>query len=211
MLSLIVKDLRAGALYLGLKVLVLGLLLASALVSGKAFLVLSCVLAAAAVAVVALLDWSVGADRFVHSLPVSRAGVVRARYATSLLLASACLILASAMAVIFAAIVAGRGGVWPPWVMGETALAALLYVGVFVAVLLGCLFQFGVGAGGVAAVIVMAVLAPVGVRLVRPAVLADLMREVGVIPVVTAAIVAAGLLNWVSMRISVRAHASREF
>lgn len=211
MLSLIGKDLRATALYLVLKVLVFGLFVIAALVAGRVFLVLSCVVAALLVVVAPSLDWSVGADAFVHSLPVSRRDVVRARYATSLLLAGGWLAIAALIAVIFASTVVAHGGAWPVWVALETALTALLYVSVFLAVFLASVFRFGVVGGGTITTMAMAVLAPVGIRVVTPADLAAMMRAVGVVPACAGVMLATAGIIWISMRISVRGYESREF
>jgi len=131
MLSLVSKDLRSIALYLCVIVPTLGLLVFGALLAGRVFLALSCVTALILVAVAPALEYSLGADPFVHSLPVSRADVVKARYATSLLLAGGCLTLSAGMAVIFAASIATRRGAWPSWIAVETLLAAVLYVSVY--------------------------------------------------------------------------------
>jgi len=211
MLSLIGKDLRAGAPYFALKTLVFGLLLAGALLAGKVFLVLSCVIAAILVAVAPALDWSLGEDAFVHSLPVSRPRVVRARYATSLLVSGAWLALAALMAVIFASINVTRGGVWPAWVAFETALTAIIYVGVFISLFLACVFRFGMVGGGVVATMVLGVLAPLGIRVVRPEDLEGVIAAVGAVPAATAVVLAIGFLIWLSMRISMRSYERREF
>jgi hypothetical protein len=211
MLSLVGKDLRAGALYFAVKVPVLGLFLAEALIAGKGFVVVSSVTAAIFVVVASALDWSVGAEPFVHSLPVSRSDVVRARYATFVLLAGAWLTLAAITAMAFASMVVAHGGVWPVWVGFDGALTAVLYVGVFIPIFLTCVFRFGMGKGGVVATMILAVLAPVGIRVVRPEAVAGLMATAGTVPVAAGVVLTIGLLIWLSMKISVHHYEHREF
>ncbi|MCK7523963.1 MAG: ABC-2 transporter permease [Ignavibacteriales bacterium] len=52
--------------------------------TGEVFLWVNVAFAAAAIVSVCLLDARSGADRFIHSLPVTRADVVRARYVTAI-------------------------------------------------------------------------------------------------------------------------------
>lgn len=211
MLSLIGKDLRAGAPYIALTVVALGLLLIGALLAGKVFLVLSCAIAAALVALAPVLDWSLDADTFVHSLPASRSDVVRARYATSLLLSGGWLAVAALIALFFASRVADRGGAWPAWVALETALTAVVYVSVFVSLFLASVFRFGVGPGGLISVMAFAILAPLGIRTVRPEGLAALMASVGTAPVCAGVILAMAAIIWLSMTVSRRSYERREF
>jgi hypothetical protein len=211
MLSLVGKDLRAIALPLCLIVPTLGLPGVGALLAGQVYLVLSCAIAANLVAVAPAIEWSVGADPFVHSLPVSRVDVVKARYAASLLLAAGCLALAASTAVVFASSVVGHGSVWPAWVALETALAAAIYVSVYIAVFLGCVFRFGTATGGVVSALAIAVLIPLGARYVKPEALAKLMEAMGTVPAAVGVMLAMALLIWLSMRISMRCHERREF
>ena len=211
MLSLVGKDFRVIALHLCLIVPMFGLAMCSALLVGKVFLFLSCGLAAMLVAASPAMEYGLGADSFVHSLPVSRALVVKARYASSLLLASACLTMMASMAVIFAATVAAHGAVWPAWVALDTALAAVIYVSVFISIFLLCVFRLGMGAGGVVSAVILAVLAPLGIRLVTPADLAALINAVGGILAVAGVILLMALVIWLSMRISIRGYERREF
>ena len=211
MLSLIGKDLRAGAPYIALKIVVLGLLLIGAVLAGKVFLVLSCVIAGALVALAPALDWSLDADTFVHSLPASRSDVVRARYATSVLLSAGWLALAALIALGFASRVADGGGVWPAWVALETALTAVVYVSVFIALFLASVFRFGTGPGGLIAIMAFAVLAPLGIRVVRPEALAELMASVGAVVACAGVVMAMAAVIWVSMRASMRCYERREF
>jgi len=211
MLSLIGKDLRVGALYLAVKVPVLGLLVVESLLYGRRFVVVSSVTAASLVIVGAALDWNVGAEPFVHSLPVGRGDVVKARYATFLLLSGAWLTLMGITAVVFASIVVTHGGVWPAWVAPGGALAAVIYVGVFIPIFLACVFRFGMGKGGVVATMILAVLAPVGLRFVPPEAVTRLMAEVGTCPAVAGVVLTIGLFIWLSMRISMHYYERREF
>jgi hypothetical protein len=211
MLSLVGKDLRAGALYLAVKAPVLGLFLLESLLIGKRFVIVASVEAAILAVVASALDWSVGAEPFVHSLPVSRRDVVKARYATFLLLSGVWLAVAAITALIVASIVLARGGIWPAWVALEAVLRAVIYVGVFIAIFPACVFRFGMGRGGVVATLVLAVLAPLGISLVRPADVEWLLGAIGIVPACAGVTVAVGLVIWMSMRISMRCYERREF
>jgi len=210
-LTLVGKDLRAGALYLAVQVPLLGLQVGEGLLTGKGFVVRSCLTAAILVVVGHSLEWNVGAEPFVHSLPVSRKDVVKARYATFLLLSGAWLALAAGMAMTFASIVVARGGVWPAWLALDGALTSVIYVGVFIPIFLACVFRFGMGKGVVLATMVLAVLAPVGIRFAQPEAVRGLMLAVGTVPAVAGVVLTIGLLIWLSMRISMRYHQRREF
>lgn len=211
MLSLVGKDLRATALYLCVKVPTLGLLVLGALVAGKAYLIVSSVTAAMFVIVAPALDWSVGAESFVHSLPVSRALVVRARYATSLVMGGAWLMATAVVAVLFASTVETRVGTWPSWVAPETALTAVVYVGAFIAISMGCIHRFGMVTGSVVTTLVHAVVAPFGVRYVGPSALLGLQQAVGMAPAVAGVVLATGGIIWLSMTISIHSYERREF
>ena len=210
-MSLIGKDLRATALYLSIKVPTLGLLLLGALVAGKAFLVVASVMAAILIVVAPALDWSVGADAFVHSLPVSRADVVRARYALSLLLAAGCFILATVMAVTFAWVRQAHGLAWPAWVAAETALTGVIYISAFVAIFLASVYRLGIIFGGIVTTMIFAVLSPAGIRLVAPSAVADLSASIGSVAAGAGIVVVMAALLWLSMRISIRSYERREF
>ncbi len=211
MLNLVGKDIRVVVLYLCLIVPTLGLLVVGALFEGKAFLALSCVMAATVVAVALMADWTLGTESFVHSLPVSRTDVVKARYTTSLLLAGGCLILSAGIAVIFASNYAVRVGAWPAWVAVEMALTAVVYVGVYIAVFLGCLFRLGMARGGAVSTMAFIVLAEVGFLYVNPEALAKLMKAVGAATATAGVVLAMALIIWLSMRIAMRSYERREF
>ena len=100
MLSLIYKDLRVNAAYMALALSIFALgALGAVGGSGARPVLFSIALVCATMLFVLLLqgDWRSGTDRFVHSLPVSRALVVKARYASSLLAGAAVLVLSSVL------------------------------------------------------------------------------------------------------------------
>jgi hypothetical protein len=234
MLNLVWKDLRAAALYYCAIVPVLAFASLTGLRSGDAFFWWNVVSAAVLVATPMALDWSEGADRFVHSLPVSREDVVRARYAHAALIAAASFAASLGEAALVTWALSGSGVAWPPWIRTETALAFLLAASGVIALFLPCVFRFGFGAGpGVFAAIVIAggfAIVPIGraVGAIGPEKF-DL-RGVQGIPggpaarIVVQAVAASGqagaaaavvggaaALLWASMRLSVRFHQSREF
>lgn len=211
MLTLVGKDLRAGALYLAVQVPLLGLQVGEGLLTGKGFVVRSCLTAAILVVTAQGLEWNVGAEPFVHSLPVSRKDVVKARYATFLLLSGAWLALMAVMALIFASIVVTRGGVWPAWFALDGALTGVICVGVFIPIFLACVFRFGMGKGVVVATMVLGVLAPLGIRVVRAGDLAGVIAAVGAVPAAAAVVLTIGFIIWLSMRLSIRFYERREF
>ncbi len=81
--------------------------------TGRVFLWVNVAFAAAAIVSVCLLDARSGADRFIHSLPVRRADVVRARYVTAVALAVIVLGIGAAAGVIRLLASASAGEAWP--------------------------------------------------------------------------------------------------
>jgi hypothetical protein len=157
MLKLFMKDVRAGAIFLWAVVpmyLVVGL---QVMGSGSAFFWGNVVCASLIVVGVATIDWKNDAGLFVHSLPVTRALVVRSRYAT----AAAAGVLALAVGSVLGAVrglgLVLQGHAWPRWVAADVALAFVLVFAFVVAVYLPCHFRWGFGKGNVAAALVLAV------------------------------------------------------
>ena len=147
MLSLLYKDLRVGLVFLALLVPMFVLGAFGAVGRGQVFFWYCLVFAAAIVFGVSQMDWRHGVDRFVHSLPVSRDLVVRARYAWAVLAGATTLMVAGAAGVMNGSRLAAAGQDWPRWVSADVALAwVLLYVAV-VSLYLPCYFRWGHGRG----------------------------------------------------------------
>lgn len=157
MIRLMVRDLRLCGAFLWLALALHGLVAFSAVrlegfwqtevtLAGLVFL---CGLAAA--------DWRPMAQRFVHSLPVDRATVVRARYGSCLLGGVAALLPAGGVALLHAVQLQAHGGSWPAWLGPEMVLAQLLWSAVFAALFVPVYFRWGlVPAANTVAVVVLA-------------------------------------------------------
>jgi len=160
MLRLIQKDLRVIAAFGWLIVwLVAPSYLVPAIAAagtGRVFLWVNVAFAAAALVSVCLLDARSGADRFIHSLPVTRADVVRARYVTAIVLAIIVLGIGAAVGVARALASASSGEAWPRWLAPEIGLAYLVVMALLIAVYLPCYFRWGYGAGTVVAAVLLA-------------------------------------------------------
>ena len=104
MLTLVHKDLRAVAGYGWLLAwLVAPSYLVPALAAARGGGVLfwfDVVFATAALVSICLMDARSGADRFIHSLPVTRADVVRGRYGTAVLLGAVSAVLGAVVGVV---------------------------------------------------------------------------------------------------------------
>lgn len=160
MLTLVQKDLRAVAGY--------GWLLAwfvapsyfvpafAAARSGGAIFWVDVVSATAALVSICLMDARGGADRFIHSLPVTRADVVRGRYGTAVLLGAGSGVLGALVGVVLALTSAPAAPAWPRWLSPDVAAAYVVVMAVVIAVYLPCYFRWGYGRGSVAAALAMA-------------------------------------------------------
>ena len=174
MLNLVRKDLRSTALYLCGIVPVMALTSVGGLRTGERFFWWAVIMAAVLVATPIALDWSEGADRLLHCLPVSRRDVVRARYLSSVVLSAASFAISMLVASLFAWAVAARGGSWPEWMCLETALAFLIVASASTALYLPCVFRFGFGVGsgefGAIVLVGIVVLESIGRKLASPAI-----------------------------------------
>ncbi|MFA6107925.1 MAG: ABC-2 transporter permease [Candidatus Latescibacterota bacterium] len=143
MIRLMVRDLRLCGAFLWLALALEGLVAFSAVqMEGfwqtevtPAGLVFMWGLAAA--------DWRPMAQRFVYSLPVDRATVVRARYGSCLLGGVAALLPAGGVAVLHAVQLQAHGGAWPAWLCPEMMLAQLLWSAVLAALFVPVYFRWG--------------------------------------------------------------------
>ena len=160
MLTLMHKDLRAAAGYgwplawlVAPSYLVPAFAAAS---SGGALFWLSVAFAAAALVSICLMDARGEADRFIHSLPVTRADVVRGRYGTAVLLGAGSAVLGALVGVVRAMTIAPGAAAWPRWLSPDVAAAYVAVMAVVIAVYLPCYFRWGYGRGSVAAALAMA-------------------------------------------------------
>ena len=164
MLRLIQKDVRVIAAF---GWLIMSLVAPSYLVpamlaarAGGAFLWVNVAFGAAAIVSVCLLDARSGADRFIHSLPLTRTDVVRGRYGTAVVLALIVMLVGIAFGLT--AGLASPDGVWPRWLSPDVGLAYLVVMALLIAVYLPCYFRWGYGAGTVVAAVLLAGLVIVG-------------------------------------------------
>ena len=147
MLNLIYKDLRVGLVFLFLAIPCFAIGASAGVRSGPVFFWISLVFAAALVLGTSQMDWRHGVDRFMHSLPVSRDLVVRARYAWALLAGALTLFVAGSAGVVQAARLTSAGQQWPRWVSADVVLAWVLLFVIIVALYLPCYFRWGHGKG----------------------------------------------------------------
>lgn len=199
--------------------------------TGRVFLWVNVAFAAAAIVSVCLLDARSGADRFIHSLPVRRADVVRARYVTAGALAVIVLGIGAAAGVIRLLASASSGEAWPRWLAPDIGLAYVIVMAIIISIYLPCYFRWGYGAGTVVAAALLAGLAIAGDvaggmmgagdigasmfaglprgMIVRMTVLAA--ERWGLFAVSTGGVVAAALLLTASAALAVRAYEDRQF
>ena len=156
MLNLVLKDVKAGAIFLWA---VIPLNVVAALQvsrSGAGFFWSNVTCAALILVGVSALEWKNDAGTFVHSLPVTRAMVVRGRYVTAAAIGLLSLLVAATVGAARGFALEAQGAPWPRWVSGDMALAFLLTFAVVAAIYLPCHFRWGFGKGNVAAALVLA-------------------------------------------------------
>lgn len=156
MLNLFLKDLRAGAVFLWAAVPFYVLWGLQVFSFGGAFFWGTVISASLLVVGVCTLDWKNGADLLVHSLPVTRADVVRARYLTAAAAGALSLALGAALGIGAAFLLESRGVPWPRWVAADVALAFVAAYALVIAVYLPCHFRWGFGRGNLVAALVLA-------------------------------------------------------
>lgn len=227
MLSLLYKDLRVGLVFLCLAIPCFAIGASAGVRGGPVFFWISLVFAVALVLGTSQMDWRHGVDRFMHSLPVSRDLVVRARYAWAVLAGALTLVAAGIAGVVQAVRLTSAGQEWPRWVSADVALAWMLLFAIIVALYLPCYFRWGHGkgyiigaltiAGGVVAgglVSQMYAREDVIASLPRGLVMAMVVQAAARIGIpVTAALVIglSGILLLVSARLAARSYRQREF
>jgi len=234
MLNLFLKDVKAGAIFLWAVVPLIVVTALQVSRSGAASFWVNVTCAALILLGVSMLEWKNDADPFVHSLPVTRAMVVRGRYLTAAAIGLLSLLVAGAVGTARGLGLATQGTPWPRWVSGDMALAFLLAFAVIAAIYLPCFFRWGFGRGNVAAALMLAagtivsgVIGPAVAGM--PAIAAEGAARAGVppgrIPLGVAWLVervglaaggaivlgAAAVLLWLSSQVAVRAYRHQEF
>ena len=233
MLRLIQKDIRVIAAFGWLIAwLVAPSYLVPAMVAaraGGAILWVHVAFGAAAIVSVCLLEARSGADRFIHSLPVTRADVVRGRYGTAVVTALVVMGVGAAFGLVVGA--ASPDGAWPRWLAPDVGLAYLVVMAIVAAVYLPCYFRWGYGAGSVVAAMLLAGLVIAGdvagsaagmatagghaqPGLPRGLVMhltAAAVERWGLVAASIAGAAGAALLLWVSAAIAARAYGNRQF
>jgi hypothetical protein len=169
MLNLFIKDIKVGAIFLWA---VVPLYVVTALqVSrvGAGFFWVNVTCASLLLVAVSMLDWKNEAEPFVHSLPVTRAMVVRARYLTAVVVGLLSLGIGSAIGSARGISLVMRAEPWPRWMAGDVGLAFVLVFAFIASVYLPCYYRWGFGKGNVAAALVLAA-ASIATDIVGPAV-----------------------------------------
>jgi hypothetical protein len=233
MLNLFFKDVRAGAVFLWAFVPLNAVAALQASRTGTAFFWANVVCAAFTLVALSMLEWKNDAEPFVHSLPVTRAMVVRGRYVTAAAIGVLTLLVAGTVGATRGIGLAVQGHAWPQWVTGDMALAFLLVHALVSAVYLPCHYRWGYGKGNVAAALIVAagiIVASAAGPVVEgsapaPGVGGGYARvPAGVIPGLVAGIVgrcglaagsaivlgAAAMALWASSVVAVRAYRNRE-
>ena len=229
MLRLIQKDVRVIAAF---GWLIMWLVAPSYLVpamlaarAGGAFLWVNVAFGAAAIVSVCLLDARSGADRFIHSLPLTRTDVVRGRYGTAVVLALVVMGIGAGFGL--AVWSASRDGAWPRWLSPDVGLAYLVVMAIIISVYLPCYFRWGYGAGTVVAAALLAGLIVagdvVGTREEGATMLAGLPRGFavrmtaaavarwGLVAAMLGGVAAAAALLTASAAVAARAYRDRQF
>lgn len=228
MLNLLWKDLRVGRVFVTF--LTVMFLLGAGLASvgrGAVVFWFSLIFAVTAVMGMSQLDWRFGADRFLHSLPVSRRLVVQARYLWALVAGAGALLLTAALGLALGLSQSGAGRDWPRWVSADVALAWTLLYAIVVAIYLACYFTWGHGKGYIIGSLVIAggilasgflsqfsggaVPADGVPRGSLVALVLDASARWGVLSAAVAVLATSALVLAVSLEVASRAYARREF
>lgn len=230
MLRLIRKDVRVIAAF---GWLILWLVAPSYLVpamlaarAGGAILWVHVAFGAAAIASVCLLEARSGADRFIHSLPLTRADVVRGRYGTAVVFAFVMMGIGAVFGLAVRA--ASSDAAWPRWLAPDVGLAYLVVMAVIIALYLPCYYRWGFGAGTVVAAVLLAALvigtslagsAPGAGSAPQPGLPRGLVMQLtaeagerwGIVATSIGGLAGAAALLWLSSCVSVAAYRRREF
>ena len=211
MLSLVAKDFRVIALHLCVMVPTLGMVALGAVWSGTVFFWFAVAVAEVLVATGPAIDWGADSAAFIHSLPVSRADVVRERYVTAVVLALSTLALTTLVAGTYAMVIVSHGGAWPPWIGPQTMLEYVVVVAGTTAVFLPCVFRFGPGTGGCVFALIVGVIAVSSSRHPVAYLVTSSAGTVGLPTTGVVVLATAACALWASMRFSTRCYERREF
>lgn len=234
MLNLLIKDIKVGAVFLWAVVPLYVVTALQASRFGGGFFWVNVTCAAVVLVGVSMLDWKNDAEPFVHSLPVTRTMVVRARYATALLVGLLSLMIGAAIGAARGISLMMRGEAWPRWMAGDVGLAFVLVFAFIASIYLPCHFRWGFGKGNVAAALVLAT-AVIAADVVGPLVtgaggasggglayegvprghvtqgVAYLADRCGLGPAALIVLGLAGVLLWTSAQVAARAYRRHEF
>ena len=233
MVNLFIKDLKVGAVFLWaiVPLYVVTALQVSRVGAGFFWVNVTC--ASLLLVAVSMLDWKNEAEPFVHSLPVTRAMVVRARYLTVVMVGLVSLVIGSAIGAARGISLMMRAEPWPRWMAGDVGLAFVLVFAFIASVYLPCYFRWGFGKGNVAAALVLAA-AGIVTDIVGPAVtgagapggglfyegvprglvtqgVAHVASRYGLAPAGVLVLGLAAVLLWVSAQVAARGYRRQEF
>ena len=161
MLKLLVRDLRIVVWDLWLLAAIYAVMAIQASRHAQAFFVVGVALAAVLVVAVPAMEWMFDADRFVCSLPVSRARLVLGRYLSAFAAITVGLAVWMGSAVLLSRRFAGADPKLSQWVSLEGAVAYCVILTLLVALFFPCYFRYGLGKG--AAVFALSVMALGGI------------------------------------------------
>lgn len=147
MLKLLARDLRVVMWDLWLLAAIYALVSITAARHAPAFFMLGVALAAVLVAVVPAMEGMFDADRFLCSLPVSRATLVLGRYLSALVATALGLVVWMGSAALLAARFTAADPGLARWVSVDGAVAYCVTVIGLTAIFLPCYFRFGLGKG----------------------------------------------------------------
>jgi hypothetical protein len=147
MLRLLVRDFRVVMWDLWLLAAIYALVSLNAARHAPAFFMLGVVLAAVLVVAVPAMEWMFDADRFVCSLPVSRATLVVGRYLSAVLATGLGLAVWMGSAALLSARLTSADPNLSRWVSIDGAVAYGVVAVTLVAIFLPCYFRFGLGKG----------------------------------------------------------------
>jgi len=232
MRALLLKDLRASAVWIAPVMLFYLLTAVSVSRAAQAFFWLGIGLVAALVALVPAVEWRFETDRLISSFPVARSSVVRARMAAALVAVTISLALWAGCGLALEALVRRPAAFAASWMNPAGILAFILAAVALIALFLPCYFRYGLGKGsGVFGMLAMALTAvvwgsapamfrdgssPAVPRVTEPsgalrALVVTTVAEVGAIPAVLLIVAGMAVVLWLSMRVSTVFYARREF
>jgi hypothetical protein len=147
MLKLLVRDVRVVMWDLWLLAAIYALMSITAARHAQAFFVLGVAFAAVLIVAVPAMEWMFDADRFVCSLPVSRATLVLGRYLSAFGAIALGLVVWMGSAALLSSRYTGADPSLSRWVSVDGAVAYCVILVMLVAIFLPCYFRYGLGKG----------------------------------------------------------------